>query len=414
MGLFEKKFCDICGEKIGMLGNRKLEDGNLCKDCAAKLSPYMTGRKHSTVDAIKEHLAYRERNQEQLKNFHPTMTLGDYTKVYIDQNMGAFIVSSSTNWRDRNPDIVGLNQVMNMTMEVQEHKEELKKETPEGRVSYNPPRYNYEYDLNILLTIDSPYFDEIRFDLNSSSDRPKSKADPKFKNLQQIAAQIENALLGRNTIASSIAGGMGMGMNNGMGSMNQMGMMSGMNNMNQMGMNNGMGSMNQMGMNNGMGSMNQMGMNSGMGSMNNMNGQMGMNSGMGSMNNMNGQMGMNSGMGSMNQMNGQMGMNNGMGSMNNMNGQMGMNNGMGSMNNMNGQMGMNNGMGNMNQMNGQMGMNNGMNNMNAQMGAAVGAAAMGAQMAAQGMNPSAGGTWVCACGTTNTGAFCEGCGNPRP
>jgi len=33
MGLFDKKYCDICGEKIGLLGNRKLEDGNLCKDC---------------------------------------------------------------------------------------------------------------------------------------------------------------------------------------------------------------------------------------------------------------------------------------------------------------------------------------------------------------------------------------------
>lgn len=26
MGLFDKKFCDICGEKIGLLGNRKLAD----------------------------------------------------------------------------------------------------------------------------------------------------------------------------------------------------------------------------------------------------------------------------------------------------------------------------------------------------------------------------------------------------
>ena len=37
MGLFDKKVCDICGEKIGLLGNRKLDDGNLCKDCAKKL-----------------------------------------------------------------------------------------------------------------------------------------------------------------------------------------------------------------------------------------------------------------------------------------------------------------------------------------------------------------------------------------
>ena len=50
MGLFDKKYCDICGEKIGLLGNRKLEDGNLCKNCAAKLSPWFTERKQSTVD----------------------------------------------------------------------------------------------------------------------------------------------------------------------------------------------------------------------------------------------------------------------------------------------------------------------------------------------------------------------------
>lgn len=37
--LFEKKICSICGGEIGLLGNRKLADGNLCKKCARKLSP---------------------------------------------------------------------------------------------------------------------------------------------------------------------------------------------------------------------------------------------------------------------------------------------------------------------------------------------------------------------------------------
>lgn len=27
MGFFDKKYCDFCGAKIGLLGNRKLEDG---------------------------------------------------------------------------------------------------------------------------------------------------------------------------------------------------------------------------------------------------------------------------------------------------------------------------------------------------------------------------------------------------
>lgn len=53
MGLFDKKYCDICGEKIGLLGNRKLENGNLCKDCAGKLSPFFSDRRNSTVEEIK-------------------------------------------------------------------------------------------------------------------------------------------------------------------------------------------------------------------------------------------------------------------------------------------------------------------------------------------------------------------------
>ena len=56
MGLFEKKYCDICGEKIGLLGNRKVEDGNVCSKCAGKLSPFFKGRKKSTLADIKEQL----------------------------------------------------------------------------------------------------------------------------------------------------------------------------------------------------------------------------------------------------------------------------------------------------------------------------------------------------------------------
>ena len=63
MGLFDKKICDICGEKIGLLGNRKLDDGNLCKDCAKKLSPWFEDRRHSTVEDIKRQLEYREKNK---------------------------------------------------------------------------------------------------------------------------------------------------------------------------------------------------------------------------------------------------------------------------------------------------------------------------------------------------------------
>ena len=77
MGLFDKKYCSICGEKIGLFGNRKLDDGNLCKNCAAKLSPWFSERRSSTVEQIRQQLEYREANKEAVAAFHTTRVLGD-------------------------------------------------------------------------------------------------------------------------------------------------------------------------------------------------------------------------------------------------------------------------------------------------------------------------------------------------
>ena len=70
--LFEKKSCDLCGGEIGLLGNRKLEDGNCCKNCAGKLSYWFDDRRHSTVEQIRQHLAYREVNKRELAGFRPS------------------------------------------------------------------------------------------------------------------------------------------------------------------------------------------------------------------------------------------------------------------------------------------------------------------------------------------------------
>ena len=64
--MFEKKTCSICGGEIGLLGNRKLEDGNLCKECAGKLSPFFSDRRASTVEQIAEQLEYREANRQKV------------------------------------------------------------------------------------------------------------------------------------------------------------------------------------------------------------------------------------------------------------------------------------------------------------------------------------------------------------
>ena len=67
--IFEKKICDFCGSEIGLLGNRKLEDGNMCKQCAAKLSPWFSDRRSSTVADIRKQLEYREANKLEVASF---------------------------------------------------------------------------------------------------------------------------------------------------------------------------------------------------------------------------------------------------------------------------------------------------------------------------------------------------------
>ena len=118
MGLFDKKICSICGKEIGLLGNRKLADGNMCKDCAAKLSPFFVGRSHTSVKDIQAQLNYREQNKANLAKFNPNTYIDGTTKVYIDEKANAFIVTRLSNWSKSNPDIIKISQVQDVTYKV--------------------------------------------------------------------------------------------------------------------------------------------------------------------------------------------------------------------------------------------------------------------------------------------------------
>ena len=133
MGLFDKKYCDICGEKIGLLGNRKLEDGNLCKDCAKKLSPFFSERRHSTVEEIKQQLVCRKENELHLAAFHPDSIFGKFKKVYVDRAGAKFIVTTATNWRDDNPDLISFSQVTGVDTDIHENKTEIYYRDEEGK-----------------------------------------------------------------------------------------------------------------------------------------------------------------------------------------------------------------------------------------------------------------------------------------
>ena len=165
MGLFDRKYCDICGNKIGLLGNKKLEDGNMCKDCQRLLSPWFSDRRHSTVEEIKGQLAYREANQAKVTAFTPTKVFGNQTKLILDEGKGQFIVTRSDNWIKENPDVVDLSALTGYEAAVEVDQDEEKTKNAEGKmVSYDPPQYTYEYEFKVRLLVNHPYFDDMAFE----------------------------------------------------------------------------------------------------------------------------------------------------------------------------------------------------------------------------------------------------------
>jgi ribosomal protein L37E len=170
-GFFAKKDCDFCDDKIGLLGNRKLKDGNMCKNCARQLSPFFSERRQSTVSEIQEQLKYRKENKMMVGKLNITRTLGGgVTAIHLDEKSGKFIVTSARNWQETNPDVIDLKQVQGCELKISESKHELFTKDSEGkRVSYSPPRYEYEFDFYLIIQVNSPWFDEIRFKVNGSA-----------------------------------------------------------------------------------------------------------------------------------------------------------------------------------------------------------------------------------------------------
>ena len=209
MGLFDKKFCDICGEKISFLGNHKLEDGNMCGACNKKMSPFFNGRRKTTVEEMKQHLAEREQNRAKLASFVVGSQFGDSQKIYIDASGQNFMVtySSPGNFDRENPDILPITAITSCNTEIKENREEeYTKDANGNRVSFNPPRYRYFYDFKITITLNWRWFNEITIKLNSSKVEGMNSAQ--YHNYEMVAGQARAALLGQqSTPVTSFNGG---------------------------------------------------------------------------------------------------------------------------------------------------------------------------------------------------------------
>ena len=170
MGLFDKKFCDICGERIRFLGNRKLEDGNLCKNCESKLSPWFSDRRRSTVEDIRNQLAYREENKQKVADFKTSRTLGENTLLLIDDEKEQFLFRRPGESLSDNPDVLSLADVTGCEVETEHSKTEQKTKDAEGKfISYDPPRHTHSYRFYLNVRVNHPWFDDMRVRVNRSN-----------------------------------------------------------------------------------------------------------------------------------------------------------------------------------------------------------------------------------------------------
>lgn len=80
------------------------------------------------------------------------------------------MVTSAKDLLEANPDVLDFDDVTGYLLNIDETKKEITREDKEGKqVSYLLRRYDYSYDFYITLDVNNPYFNEIRFKLNTFS-----------------------------------------------------------------------------------------------------------------------------------------------------------------------------------------------------------------------------------------------------
>ena len=115
----------------------------------------------------------------------PTVTFDGSKKVYIDPIGERFIVTGLSNWRGGNPDLISFSQVTNVETDIRENKEEIFYKDSEGNEkSYDPCRYECDYEFNVTIHVDSPWFDEIELEL-SDGNRPDSRFTDLYREYEQ-------------------------------------------------------------------------------------------------------------------------------------------------------------------------------------------------------------------------------------
>jgi len=111
----------------------------------------------------------------------------------LDEDAKRFIVTRNSRWRDANPDVMDFSQVTGCDTEIRETRSELTWKDDEGHSqSYDPPRYDIDYDVYVTIHVNSPYFNEITLKVNDY--RIEERNSVEYREAERQAQQIREAL----------------------------------------------------------------------------------------------------------------------------------------------------------------------------------------------------------------------------
>lgn len=108
------------------------------------------------------------------------------TELCCQQQVYLILMDMQTENRE-NGLILNYSQLTGSHLDIDEGRRELRRTDKDGKqVSYDPPRYEYSYNFDFTITVDTPYFDEMSFRLNPRPIILESEAPSVFSLVRSI------------------------------------------------------------------------------------------------------------------------------------------------------------------------------------------------------------------------------------
>lgn len=107
--------CEICGSTLNALNSVNVDKRFICKKCISNVSRYYD-RQNTSYESMIQHIRHRLENKKNLEAFSANISYGENEIFYFDEINNTFIIASMSNYKNNNPDIFNVADVINLPL----------------------------------------------------------------------------------------------------------------------------------------------------------------------------------------------------------------------------------------------------------------------------------------------------------